>query len=257
MFGVVDREPAWQAPLLTAQLCLGGDVPLTCRAAAAVLGLDGTDRRTVTPELTLPLSRRHDCWRLHRCVDVPAELTITGSLLHTTPVRTLLDLGTVCSDDDVEVAVESALRLGLVTECELCAIAACHRHGAPRLPRVLERRVPGTPPTESRLETVAIPGAAGLCRRADPGATGTDMGGTGAPSSGSTWPVGCTSRWTDGRGGDIHDKSFRYERWRRRQLVALGWAPAELTAQDLFGHPAATAREIDRLYRRRRAEIGS
>lgn len=259
VFGIVGREPAWQAPLLAAQLCLGGGVPLTCRAAAAILGLDGVDRRTVTPELTLPLSRRHDRWRLHRCVIVPAELTSTGALVHTTPARTLVDLGTVCADDEVEVAVESALRLELVTEADLTALATSGRHGAPRLRRVLERRPPGSPPTESRLETVAIQvlrscGSMPAPQRQVP----VQVDGQQRFRLDLAWPAVRLYVEIDGRAWhDIDDESFHYERWRRRQLVALGWAPAELTAQDLFTHPAATTREVERLYRRRCAEIGS
>jgi hypothetical protein len=64
--------------------------------------------------------------------------------------QTLLDLALTLDDDRSEQALESALRKRLVTIADFDGVRRA------RIRRVLARRPPGTPPTESLLETLAV-----------------------------------------------------------------------------------------------------
>src|SRR5207245_1608675 len=69
--------------------------------------------------------------------------------------QTLIDLAAVMDDDTWEQVLESALRKRLVTIAELEDVRSR------RIRRVLGRRPPGAPPTESLLETLMVQ----LCRQ--------------------------------------------------------------------------------------------
>lgn len=260
VFGLVGREPTWQMRLLAAQLSAGGAAVLSHRAAAAVLGLDGIDPDATEPELTGALDLRHERWIVHRRLRLASDACRTGPFVHTDAIRTVVDLATVISPNRVEAAIESALRLGLFDVAALrLAAEERYRRGAPRLRAVLLRRGVDQPPTESYLETVAVQ----LIRRC-----------RGVPTPDRQVPIRIDGRvafrldlaWApirlflevDGRAfHDVSDEGFHYERWRRRQLVRTGWAPAELTARDLLAYPEATAREIEALVAARAREVGS
>jgi very-short-patch-repair endonuclease len=80
-----------------------------------------------------------------------------GRIPVTTVHRTLIDLGAVARADVVEAAMESALRRGMTTierlERRLDELGGRGRRGAGVLRKVLDRREPGAPPTDSGLET--------------------------------------------------------------------------------------------------------
>jgi very-short-patch-repair endonuclease len=74
--------------------------------------------------------------------------------------QVLIDLAASLDDDTWEQALDSALRLGLTTveelESWLPRLTEERLAGSPRVRRVLARRPPGAPPTESLLETLAL-----------------------------------------------------------------------------------------------------
>jgi very-short-patch-repair endonuclease len=70
--------------------------------------------------------------------------------------QVLIDLAATMSDDEWEQALESALRKRLTSIGELESIVKPRQTGTPRIRRVLARRPPGAPPTESLLETLAL-----------------------------------------------------------------------------------------------------
>ena len=91
----------------------------------------------------------------------PAERVIqAGGVPCADGFQTLLDLAALVDDLVWEQALESALRLRLVTVEELEAIlpelGRARAPGAARIRRVLARRPPGAPPTESLLETLMV-----------------------------------------------------------------------------------------------------
>lgn len=112
------------------------------------------------PEFLVP----HGTWKRgafdhqrRRIEDI--EVVEVGGVLMTSVRQTLADLCAVVHLDVVERAVESALRMGLVSELELRDFAYLYtfaRKGAQGLREVLDRRPHGAPPTGSDAETVAL-----------------------------------------------------------------------------------------------------
>ena len=127
------------------------------RTAAQSYRLDGIDDDIV--ELTVPASCRWEgvAARTHRNGDLGRDhVQIVDGMRTTTPTRTLVDLGMVCSEEAVLRAVHAALRKKLTTRARLRRIcddlAKCGRAGVPVLRRVL-LEVASDPPTESDLES--------------------------------------------------------------------------------------------------------
>jgi hypothetical protein len=251
---------------MAGQLALPSGSPLSHRAAAGILGLDGLDRRRLCPEFIVDPTGRHHCWAIngrqvvtHRYKAIPMDVMWTGPILHTGPLQTIRDLALMDEPDLLEHRVESGLSLGLVDEEQLWKVALLPgiRDGG-RLEFVLVRRGRGTPATESYLETVAVQ-VIRICEKAP-----TPLrqylilvNGRVLCRLDLAWPAVRLYAEVDGRAfHDIDDRSFHHERWRQRQLTALGWAPAPLTARDLLRYPVATARDIDRIYVTRAAELG-
>ena len=81
---------------------------------------------------------------VHRSTLDAIDVRIVDGLPVTTPARTLIDLAAVLDDADLEAAVESARRRGLVVPsvltARLDAIGASGRPGVARLRRVLSMR---------------------------------------------------------------------------------------------------------------------
>jgi very-short-patch-repair endonuclease len=128
------------------------------RAAAWVYSLDGVP--SLVPEFAVPHGAWHRTQWDHqrRRIDDLEVVEIHGVLV-TSIRQTLADLCAVVHLDVVERAVESALRLQLVTEPALRDFAALFtfsRHGAPGLWQVLDRRPIGCSPTGSDLETICL-----------------------------------------------------------------------------------------------------
>jgi very-short-patch-repair endonuclease len=125
------------------------------RAAGAFWRLDGFNPGL--PEVTTVANLRPaNGFVLHRVVDVDdCDVTTVANVPVTTVHRTLIDLGSVVHHDDVEVALECALRRRITTIPRLVKrLEALPRHrGSNVLRTILGHRVAGTPPTESALET--------------------------------------------------------------------------------------------------------
>ena len=147
------RQRTWVVLLAVAQSAVSH------RAAALAYRLDGIVDEIV--EVTVPADCRWEGAgaRTHRSVDLRSHhVQIIDGMPTTTPARTLVDLGMVCSEDVVLRAVHSALRKRLTTRARLRVIcdelAKCGRAGVPVLRRVL-LQVASDPPTESDLESRA------------------------------------------------------------------------------------------------------
>jgi very-short-patch-repair endonuclease len=142
------------------ELAGDGRVPrvIGYRAATWTYGLDGV--AGPYPEFLIPHGARprgpFDHQR-RRMEDI--EIVYLDGVAITSVRQTLADLCAVAHPDVVERAVESALRLKLVTELELRDFAYLFtfaRHGGPALRAVLDRRPIGAPPTGSDLETICL-----------------------------------------------------------------------------------------------------
>jgi hypothetical protein len=257
---VPPTDPVWQQPHMAGQLHLHGNPPLSHRAAAAILGLDGVDHWVAPPEFIVVHGRGHrqDRWLIHQRDKLPTDLMSTGPLLHTGPLQTFADLATIESKKLLEYRVESGLRLGLVTEDQLWALAA--RPGlrdCDRLEFVLQQRGRGTPPTGSFLETVAVRVIRTCKVMPTPVRQYAIRIGRRVIHVDLAWPEVRLYAEVDGRAfHDVDDASFYDDRWRTRQMSALGWLPIPLTARDLLRYPKNTGRELDGIYVTRAREVG-
>jgi hypothetical protein len=261
VFYLPTADPVWQQPHMAAQLQLPGCPPLSHRAAAAILGLDGVDRWVAPPEFLVLRGRGHtaDRWLMHQRQNQPNDVMFTGPLRHTGPLQTFADLVTIESKKLLEYRVESGLRLGVVTEEQLWALATSYGlKDEGRLQFVLRQRGRGTPPTGSNLETVAVR----VVRTCE--VTPTAIRQYPVVIDGRivfyldlAWPEIRLYAEVDGRAfHDIDDASFHHDRRRQREMTALGWQRVPLTARDLLRSPSATARDLDRCYITRASELG-
>jgi very-short-patch-repair endonuclease len=91
---------------------------------------------------------------VHRTLHLPrADHVTIGGIPITSPARTLLDLAGCVAEENLEAAVERALRRALVRESVLrWSVGGRGRGGADTLRRILGARDPGSPALESRLE---------------------------------------------------------------------------------------------------------
>jgi very-short-patch-repair endonuclease len=116
VFRVAGAAPSPLEAAWAAMLWAGRQSVLSHLTAANLWQLD--DVRGVAVEITIerPRSLRHQGIRVHRVPDLGAvERTILDGLRVTTIERTLVDVSAVLRPDQLEIALESALRRGLTS----------------------------------------------------------------------------------------------------------------------------------------------
>jgi very-short-patch-repair endonuclease len=135
------------------------DAAVSHRSAAVLWALPGA--RDDIVEISSPHRKRarhtgvvgHESRQLHDC-----DRTVVDGIRVTTVARTLVDLGAVCSDAVVEMALDRALRRKLTTFAEvqarLDAIGKRGRPGVGVLRKILDARDPRHAPSESEMETM-------------------------------------------------------------------------------------------------------
>jgi very-short-patch-repair endonuclease len=151
----VSVPASWHQRLKALTLRRPGGSWVSHRAACAFWQLDGFDPGVVEITTVCDL-RAHDGFVIHRarCVE-SRDVTIVANMPVTTVHRTLIDLGLVADVDEVELALECALRRRITTIPRLCSRldALSRRRGSGVLRKALDRRPANAPPTESALET--------------------------------------------------------------------------------------------------------
>jgi REase_MTES_1575 len=143
----------WEQRLVAA--CLAGNGVASHRAAAALLRLDGFSPGVVEISTRRRLTATGVV--VHRVGSLPPEdIARQGAVTATTAARTLVDLCSVAAPKRVELALEDALRRGLLTVPSLSQalerIGRQGRRGVGGLAGLLEDRSPATKPAESALE---------------------------------------------------------------------------------------------------------
>ena len=146
---------SWHQRLKALTLRRPGRAWVSHRAACAFWQLDGFDPGPVEVTTVCDL-RTEEGFVVHRVEGMdPRDVTLVTHMPVTTVHRTLIDLGLVADVDEVELALECALRRRITTiprlRSRLDALSG-HR-GSGVLRKALERRPPNVPPTESALET--------------------------------------------------------------------------------------------------------
>ncbi len=247
VYELKDLPPLRQRPLLGALVWAGPQAVLSHRAAAAVLGLDGIG--AATPEVWAPRVRNTIGVIVHRGVVPPDDVTWRGPLRLTNLRRTVVDLAGVVEDDTLEVVIESAFRRDPRLQFD-------PRPGTPgsvRLRRVLRRRPPDEPPTDSELETryLQVIRGAGVPPPVRQHRVFNEDGSC-LGRLDVCWPdVGL---WVelDGRATHEQPKALLSDRHRQNELATrLQWLPLRFTWDDVTRRPTATGRFTEAAYRRR------
>jgi very-short-patch-repair endonuclease len=155
VFRDVTVPVSWQQKLKALTLRRPGRAWISHRAACAFWQLDGFDPGPL--ELTTVCDlRRGDDFVVHRVRTMDAtDVTHVANVPVTTVHRTLADVGSVADLDEVELALECALRRRITSIPRLYRRleALSHHRGSAALHEVLRRRAAGAPATESALET--------------------------------------------------------------------------------------------------------
>jgi very-short-patch-repair endonuclease len=139
----IGPQPAVRAAETAAVLACGSDGRVSHASAAVFHGMLDSTRTLRTVEVTVPRGKRRQIpgVRIHRVRDLyPDEVTVLEGIPITTPARTLLDLAEVMTSREVEQALATAYRKGLVTREEMLQMVERHpRHrGAPLLRQLLD-----------------------------------------------------------------------------------------------------------------------
>ena len=162
--GAADVARPWLQDMAIDVVAAGPSALLSHRSASFLYGLDESSSHW--RELTVPFGSGARGPNVHRTVHL-----LHASSVHGLPVVSvqvcLAQLGVVVDVDGVEIALESALRKGIVTEDALRARVGSglsRVNGAVGLVAALDRRPPGIVPTGSFLETrfVQVSRRAGL-----------------------------------------------------------------------------------------------
>ena len=155
VFRDVTVPASWHQKLKALTLRRPGRTWISHRAACAFWELDGFDPGSL--EITTVGDLRPDHgFVVHRVRMMDAtDVTQVGNLPVTTVHRTLVDAGAVAGLDEVELALECALRRRITSIPRLQRrLEALPRHrGSGALHEVLRRRAIGAPATESAPET--------------------------------------------------------------------------------------------------------
>ncbi|MGH2816916.1 MAG: type IV toxin-antitoxin system AbiEi family antitoxin domain-containing protein [Actinomycetota bacterium] len=116
VYRLASTPESWRQRALAACLWAGQAAALSHQAAAYLWGFEGF--RECTIEVMTPKSLRVSApWLvIHRVRRLTSfDTTRRDGIPVTTPSRTLLDLGAVCHEGAVDIAIDSALREGLVS----------------------------------------------------------------------------------------------------------------------------------------------
>ena len=139
---------------LAACMWAGEGAVVSHRTAGVLWNLDGVTAHHAEITVPAPRSPSSRLVVVHRTRDLPrADRVTIGGIPISSPARTLLDLAGHVADENLEAAVECALRRHLVAESTLRKrVGGKGKAGTAALERVLDERDPDSPALESRLE---------------------------------------------------------------------------------------------------------
>jgi hypothetical protein len=235
---VAGAPPSWKGDLLAACWAGGFRAVASHRSAAALWGLAG-GRRSIQ-EITCPRWRRarHNELVVHetKAFD-PTDATVIEGIPVTTPERTLLDLGAVCHESVVEMALDAAEKRELVTldsvRATVARLGRSGRNGVGTIRRLVDARSPERKPTDSEMETMLLQ----VLRR------------KGYPEPITQYEIRCAGRfvakvdagypqWRIAIEYDSYEhhagrKAIDRDSERRNKVIGAGWIPVTATYADL------------------------
>ena len=235
VFSLPGFSPAWQQEVMA--LCLRGG-PSTVAShttAGALWGLDGCDPHPIHLLARSP-------WvapgvHIHRSSKLPScDVARCGPVPCTDPSRTLLDLGAVFGLEDVEVALESALRRGMTSiprlRWRLDSVGGRGRAGTKVLRQLLDLRDPRARPAESVLEVRFLQ----RLRRADvrsPVRQFQVKVSSGVRFLDFAWPTAMLAVEVGGRRWHAGPAAAQRDSVRHNELTASGWRVLYFTWADV------------------------
>jgi hypothetical protein len=238
---------SWKGELLAACWAGGFRAVASHRSAAALWDLAG-GRRSIQ-EITCPRWRRarHDGLVVHESTAFdPVDATVIEGIPVTTPERTLLDLGAVCHESIVEMALDAAEKRELITlksvRAAVLRLGRSGRNGVGPLRRLVDARSPDRKPTESEMETLMLQ----VIRR------------NGLPEPVTQYEIRRAGRFVarvdaaypqwhiaieyDSYKHHTGQKAIDRDNDRRNKVIGAGWLPISATAADLrLGGPVLCA----------------
>lgn len=226
--------------------------------AGWLLGLDAVD--VCGPDVTVPPDRSGGRPGARRRMLPPDRIIVVDGIACTDGLQTLIDLAAGMSDDGWEQVLESALRLRLTSIAEIEAtlpeLSRTRARGVARIRRVLARRPPGAPPTESLLETLMVQ----LARRV-PGLPPPerqyevfDADGLFVARVDLVWSKIGMFAELDGqhhKGQPVHDA-----RRETAVVAATGWLPGRFTWREVVHLPVVTSRRLGAIADQARRRTG-
>jgi very-short-patch-repair endonuclease len=219
------------------------------RAAAALWDLDGFPQRVV--ELSTAGSRKSRLpWiTLHRVSSLDrSDVANVGPLPVTTPTRTIADLCGVASREEVEPALDAALRQGLTSLPRLRwaaeRLGGRGRPGARILAELLTARGPGSTPAASILESrlrrllhrSALPKPVEQHEIHDRGRLLARVD--------FAYPEARVGIEADGYRYHSGRVAWQRDRARRNELTSRGWRILHVTWDDLEARPSSVVSQI-------------
>lgn len=242
VYAVGHRRLSGRGHVMAAVLACGPDAVASHRTAADLWLI----RRTATPrvDVTAPGRSRHRRRGIvvHRPRALaPADLTVTEGIPATSVARTLLDLGEVLSERDVERAFEEAeRRRALDLRAINDVLLRCHGHrGAASLIAVVRRAHGPAPETKLELERrfVHLCDEHGIPRPVVNGLLhGYELD--------AHWPRANVVVELDSRRFHLNRSAFERDRVRDAKLLVAGCRVLRITWRRLTEESAAIAGEL-------------
>jgi very-short-patch-repair endonuclease len=232
---------------LAACLWAGDEAVVSHCTAAALWKLDGVTTDAV--EVTVPASRAptSDSITVHRTLHLPrAERVSLGVIPITSPARTLVDLAGCVSEEELETALEGALRRSLVREGALRnRCGGRGKEGIRALRQILEARDPGSAPLESRLEVkvwrlVIRSGLPKPVRQYPIEIDGTHL------RLDFAWPSFGVAVEADGYAAHGGRRAFDADRRRTAKVTSADWRIVPVTWNDVTTRAAEWLKELGR-----------
>lgn len=248
VYRVAGAPSSWQQSLMAVALWAPG-AAVSHRAAAALWELEGFPAGPVDLSTTGGRKAPADRITLHRTSRLDrADVTRIGPIPVTTPTRTLADLCGVLGRDNVEPALDDALRRGLTSLPRLQwaaeRLGGRGRTGARLLGKLLNERGRGWAPPASRLESRV----AGLLRKAGlpPPVPQYEIRHRGKLLArvDFAYPDAMVAIEADGYRYHSGRKAWQQDRFRRNALTSRGWRILHVTWQDLEARPSEVVAEI-------------
>lgn len=248
VYRIAGSQPTRDQTLLSAAWRAKGAV--SHRSAAELLGL--IDARAGHPHVVVERRRGHDLPGIvtHRTSDLlPSDITEVRGIPVTTTARTLVDMGLLVSERDLETALHRGLHQGLVTIDQVRAlhkrIARRGRHGSGPISALLASYDATAGPAESVLEVVIL-----RLLRAHGVAEPTRQHPVEVGGRRFRLDLAYPSHqlFLEGDGFGVHGArgAFEDDRHRQNLLVAAGWWPLRITWRMAHDDPTGCADLVGR-----------